>query len=307
MKIALSQLNYHIGNYFENTTRIAFEIKRAQQLQVDLIIFSELAVCGYPPLDLLEHKSFIEKCDRAIQQLAKISTNIAVIIGAPSINPDQSGKNLFNSAYFLCNGKVEYIIHKTLLPTYDIFDEYRYFEPNKNFNLVEYKGKKIAITICEDLWDDQPALDSFGRTRLYNLSPMQELSKMKPDFIVNIAASPFSYRRQESKKTIFVNKAAKFNLPLFYVNQVGAQTELIFEGNSMVLNRKGQVVMELNRFEEDYKYIELEEIDSMPILQEVEYNDVAYIYDALILGIRDYFGKLELRSAILGLSGGIGC
>ncbi len=305
MKIALSQLNYHIGNYFENTTRIAFEIKRAQQMHVDLIIFSELAVCGYPPLDLLEHRSFIEKCDKAIQQLAKISTNIAVIIGAPSINPDHSGKNLYNSAYFLTDGKVQQVIHKTLLPTYDIFDEYRYFEPNNHFDIIEYKGKKIALTICEDLWDDQPALDSFGRTRLYQVSPMQELNKLNPDFIVNIAASPFSYRRQESKKKIFINKAAKFNLPLFYVNQVGAQTELIFEGSSMVLNRKGEVLLELNRFEEDYKYIELDEIDNLPALPAVAYDDIAYIYDALILGIRDYFGKLELRSAILGLSGGI--
>jgi NAD+ synthase (glutamine-hydrolysing) len=305
MKIALSQLNYHIGNYFENTTRIAFEIKRAQQFKVDLIIFSELAVCGYPPLDLLEHKSFIEKCDKAVQQLAKISTNIGVIIGAPSINPDQSGKNLYNSAYFLSNGKVQDVIHKGLLPTYDIFDEYRYFEPNKNFKIVEFKGKRIAITICEDLWDDQPALDSFGRTRLYRISPMQELSKLSPDFIVNIAASPFSYQKQESKKEIFINKAAKYSLPLFYVNQVGGQTELIFEGNSLVLNRKGEIVMELNRFEEDYKYVELEDIDSMPALPVLKYDEVAYIYDALILGIRDYFGKLELQTAIVGLSGGI--
>jgi len=305
MKIALSQLNYHIGNYFENTTRIAFEIKRAQQLKVDLILFSELAVCGYPPLDLLEHRSFIEKCDRAILQLAKMSTNIGVIIGAPSINRDQTGKNLYNSAYFLTNGKVEKIIHKTLLPTYDIFDEYRYFEPNNRFELVEYNGKKIAITICEDLWDDQPALDSFGRTQLYQLSPMEELSKLNPDFIVNIAASPFSYRRQESKKLIFVNKAAKFNLPLFYVNQVGAQTELIFEGNSMVLNSKGEIVIELKRFEEDYRFIELDEVETLPAVPKVEYNEIAYVYDALILGIRDYFGKLELQTAILGLSGGI--
>ena len=305
MKIALSQLNYHIGNYFENTTRIAFEIKRAQQLKVDLILFSELAVCGYPPLDLLEHRSFIEKCDRAILQMAKMSTNIGVIIGAPSINRDQTGKNLYNSAYFLTNGKVEKIIHKTLLPTYDIFDEYRYFEPNNRFELVEYNGKKIAITICEDLWDDQPALDSFGRTQLYQLSPMEELSKLNPDFIVNIAASPFSYRRQESKKLIFVNKAAKFNLPLFYVNQVGAQTELIFEGNSMVLNSKGEIVLELKRFEEDYRFIELDEVETLPAVPKVEYNEIAYVYDALILGIRDYFGKLELQTAILGLSGGI--
>jgi NAD+ synthase (glutamine-hydrolysing) len=305
MKIALAQLNYHIGNYFENTTRIAFEIKRAQQFHVDLIIFSELAVCGYPPLDLLEHKSFIEKCDKAIEQLAKISTNIAVIIGAPSINPDQAGKNLYNSAYFLTNGKVQDVIHKTLLPTYDIFDEYRYFEPNKGFKIIDYKGKKIAITICEDLWDDQPALDSFGRTRLYQLSPMHELIRLSPDFIVNIAASPFSYRKQESKKAIFINKAAKYNLPLLYVNQVGAQTELIFEGSSMVLNRKGQVVLELKRFEEDSRYVELEEIESKPALVEQKYNDIAYIYDALILGIRDYFGKLDLQKAILGLSGGI--
>lgn len=304
MKIALAQLNYHIGNFFENTTRIAFEVKKAQEHNVDLMIFSELSVCGYPPLDLLEHKWFIEKCIASIQQLARICTDIGVIVGGPSMNPDQHGKNLFNSAYFLYEGEIKQVVNKTLLPTYDIFDEYRYFEPNDQFSLIEFRGKKIALTICEDLWDDQPALDSFGRTKLYRVSPMHELSKMNPDFIINMAASPFSYRKQESKQSIFINKAKKYNLPVFYVNQAGAQTELIFEGNSMVISRKGEIVTLLKRFAEETRVVDLDAIDTLSPV-DFEYHDIAYVHDALVLGIRDYFTKLGIQSAILGLSGGI--
>ena len=175
MKIALAQLNYHIGNFEKNTSKIIDQIEQAKKDQVDLIIFSELSVCGYPPQDLLEKKSFIEQCEIAVEEIVPNCKNIAVIIGSPTVNYHQKGKRLYNSAIFIANGEIKYIQNKTLLPTYDIFDEYRYFEPNDKFNVIEYKEKKIAITICEDLWDFQPVENTFAKNQLYNVTPMDQL------------------------------------------------------------------------------------------------------------------------------------
>ena len=193
MKIAIAQLNYHIGNFKKNTAKILEKIEEAKTNMVDLIIFSEMSVCGYPPQDLLEKKSFIEHCEEAVEDIVANTKNIAVIIGSPTINYHPKGKKLYNSALFIADGEIKYMQHKTLLPTYDIFDEYRYFEPNDKFNVVEYKGKKIAITICEDLWDEQPVSNQFAKNQLYNVTPMEKLIEYKPDFIVNVAASPFFF------------------------------------------------------------------------------------------------------------------
>ncbi len=220
MKIALAQFNYHIGNFSQNTEKIINAINNAKNQNVDLIIFSELSVCGYPPHDLLEYKDFIDKTTEAVQAIAKSCHGIAAIVGAPNINPNPKGKNLYNSAFFLNEGKIQSIHHKTLLPTYDIFDEYRYFEPNDTFNLVEYKGKKIALTICEDLWDKQPVDNPFAKDMLYPLSPMERLIEQNPDLIINIAASPFSYRQIETRRKILSNNAKDYNLPLIYMNQI---------------------------------------------------------------------------------------
>ncbi|HEY4785068.1 MAG TPA: nitrilase-related carbon-nitrogen hydrolase, partial [Bacteroidales bacterium] len=307
MNIALAQLNFHIANFDDNFELIRKSIEKAQNDGVDLIVFSELAVCGYPPLDLLELKDFNDYCLLFVQKISKLCTNIAAIVGSPSVNPNHSGKKLYNSAFFLYQGKIRHIVHKALLPTYDVFDEYRYFEPCSVFNVIEFKGYRIALTICEDLWDDQPTDNPFGKTKLYTCSPMDELAKQNPDFIINIAASPFSYNKEKIKKCIFISKAAMYKLPLFYVNQVGANTELIFDGASMVINAKGEVISELASFQEDYKVYELESIvsgtfspETIPVKEDVE-----KIHDALVLGIRDYFTKMGFSKAILGLSGGI--
>ncbi|MDY6801060.1 MAG: NAD+ synthase [Bacteroidota bacterium] len=307
MKIALAQLNFHIGNFKKNISSIIEKIEDAKNKQIDLIIFSEMAVCGYPPQDLLEHQSFIEKCDEAVSEISEYCKNIAVVIGAPTINYHQRGKRLFNSALFIADGEIQFIQNKTLLPTYDIFDEYRYFEPNDKFNVVEYKGKKIALTICEDLWDDQPTNNPFGKSKLYQVTPMEKLIEYKPDFIVNIAASPFSYTKIWGKKNIFIRNAKKYKLPVFNVNQVGAQTELIFDGGSLVVNPDGTLADELKLFEEDFRIYELEKIEQCKNKHSTneEPNVIAKIYDALVLGIRDYFNKLNFKTAILGLSGGI--
>ncbi|MGM0407804.1 MAG: NAD+ synthase [Bacteroidota bacterium] len=307
MKIALSQLNFHIGDFKKNTNAIINQIEEAKESQVDLIIFSEMSVCGYPPQDLLEHRSFIEKSEDAVSEIAEYCKNIAAIIGAPTINYHQRGKRLYNSALFITDGEIKFIQNKTLLPTYDIFDEYRYFEPNDKFNVVEYQGKKIAITVCEDLWDDQPSNNPFGKNQLYRLTPMEKLIEYKPDFIVNIAASPFSYTKIWGKKNTFIRNAKKYKLPVFNVNQVGAQTELIFEGGSMVVNPDGTIADELKLFDKDFKIYQLEEIKNCSIQKSVDEdpNVIAKIHDALILGIRDYFSKLNFTNATLGLSGGI--
>jgi len=307
MKIALAQLNYHIGNFEKNISKILEKIEEAKNDSVDLIIFSEMSVCGYPPQDLLEKKSFIDQCEDAIADIVSNTKNIAVIIGSPTVNNHPKGKKLYNSALFIHDGEIKFIQHKTLLPTYDIFDEYRYFEPNDKFNVVEFKGKKIAITICEDLWDEQPVNNTFARNQLYLVSPMEKLIEHKPDFIINIAASPFSYTKIWGRKNIFIRNAKKYKLPIFNVNQVGAQTELIFDGGSMVINSDGTIADELKLFTEDYKVYKLDDIKKRKIKKHLleDPDVIAKIHDALILGVRDYFKKMNLTKATLGLSGGI--
>ncbi len=307
MKIALAQLNYHIGNFPYNKKKILDTIIRAEKDNVDLVVFSELCVCGYPPLDLLDYREFINQCDSTVNEIAEHCVGIAAIIGAPRINPHSSGKMLLNSAFFLYDGQIQQIQDKTLLPTYDIFDEYRYFEPNKHFEIIQFKGKRIALTVCEDLWDEQPAQGVFSRNKLYNKSPMEKLRESNPDMLINIAASPFSYSKIWGKKNIFIQKAKNYNLPLFYVNQIGAQTELIFEGASMAIHPNGIIHKELQWFEQDYQVIDAGEVSKSTDDHETHdtYGVIAKIHDALILGLRDFFSKLKFEKAVLGLSGGI--
>ncbi len=305
MKIALAQLNYHVGNFESNTNKIIDAIKKAENDQCDLIVFSELAICGYPPLDLLEREEFVEQCLIQVDKIAAVCNNIMAIVGCPSINPEPKGKKLFNSAFVLAEGKVNSIHHKTLLPNYDVFDEYRYFQPNSEFKLVELKGKKLAITICEDLWDEQPVFNSFAKSRLYKKSPMKELKQLDPDMVINIAASPFSYNQGQIRQQIISQKAAKNEIPFFYVNQIGANTELVFDGSSLAVNGKGEIINQLRSFSEDIQYCELEEMGSDKAIVNTPKEKIELIHDALVLGVKDYFNKMGFTKATLGLSGGI--
>ncbi|MES2417166.1 MAG: NAD+ synthase [Bacteroidota bacterium] len=299
MKIALAQLNYHIGNFELNTKRIIEQLDVAKKKGAELVVFAELAICGYPPRDFLEFDEFIAQCDHAAGEIAKHCTTIACILGLPIKNEILAGKDLYNAAYFIADGKIKAITKKALLPTYDVFDEYRYFEPNTHFSCIEFKGKKIALTICEDLWNinDNP---------LYVSCPMDELIKEQPDLMINIAASPFNYQHDEHRIEILSANAKKYNLPLFYVNQVGAQTEIIFDGGSLVFDKTGTLKAEMKYFEEDLQVFDLQEVSA---LQEVPLmprpSDIAQIHDALVMGIRDYFNKSGFTKAVLGLSGGI--
>ncbi|QIA07292.1 NAD+ synthase [Draconibacterium halophilum] len=303
MKVALAQLNYTIGDFEGNASKIIAEINRLKQAEVDLVVFSELSVTGYYPHDLLEKKEFIAKADDAVAKIAKHCHGIAALVGAPRINQQERGKQLFNSALFLADGEIKSSHNKTLLPTYDIFDEYRHFEPNREFSLVEYKGEKIAVTICEDLWDEQPTANEFGKDKLYSTSPMEELAKLKPDFVVNLSASPFSYNQEGWRKNVLIRKAKNYGIPILYCNQVGAQTELVFDGGSVYIDSTGEIVKELKYFEEDSLVLDTKSLGEKELQQKVDY--IEKIHDALVLGIRDYFKKMGFRQATLGLSGGI--
>lgn len=303
MKVAIAQVNYTIGDFEGNSKKIIQHIEKAKTDGADLVAFSELSVCGYYPHDLLEKKEFIKKAEDAILKIAESCVGIAAIVGAPKLNENDRGKQLFNSAFFLADGEIKSVHNKTLLPTYDIFDEYRHFEPNKDFAVVEYKGEKIAITICEDLWDELPTENEFGKDKLYQISPMEELSKFNPDFVVNISASPFSYNQEGWRKNVLIKKAKNYNLPVFYINQVGAQTELIFDGGSVFINNQGEIIKELSYFEEDNLLVDTKNIGEKLLQNRVETTEK--IHDALVLGIRDYFHKMGFKKATLGLSGGI--
>ncbi|MBN1132797.1 MAG: NAD+ synthase [Bacteroidales bacterium] len=308
MNISVAQLNYTIGDFEGNLQKIRESICKARKEGADLVVFSELAICGYPPLDLLERHGFTEQCNRAMDKLAsETDPDIGILIGGPEINPRGEGKMLYNSAFFLSGGKIVRVFRKTLLPTYDIFDEYRYFEPNRDFTLLHFRGKKIAVTICEDLWDEQPFENEFYRSRLYTISPMDELAKEGPDLVINLSASPFSHSRQAVKQNIFIEKARKHNIPVIICNQAGAQTELIFEGGSSVINAGGTVVKRLQFFREDFVTFSLDGLSGKDPgeVSGALPDRVHLIRDALVCGISDYFKKLGFDSATLGLSGGI--
>lgn len=296
MKIALAQLNYHIGNFESNTNKIIEAIDSARHSGAELVVFAELSITGYAPRDFLEFDEFIQNSDKAIQQIAKHTKDIGVIIGAPVKNNNPKGKPLYNAAVFIYDKNIISIHHKALLPNYDVFDEYRYFEPSKDFSIIEFKGKRIALTICEDIWNltDHP---------LYTGCPMDYLKDQSPDLMINIAASPFDVDHHEDRLQILKNNTSNYNAPIIYVNHVGAQTELIFDGGSMVMNKKGQIVEQLAFFEEDLKIIDTSNLDN--VIDDSAPENIERIHKALVIGIKDYFGKLGFNKAIVGLSGGI--
>ncbi len=298
MKIALAQLNYTIGNFEANSQTIINAIEKAKTKATDIIVFSELSVCGYPPLDLLENDDFIQAVEKSVDKIAEHCTNITAIIGAPTLNPEKNEKRLHNSALILSQGKVQDTIHKTLLPTYDIFDEYRYFEPNKTFKTVRVGDKVLAVTICEDLWDYQPK----EKKQLYQASPLEQI--VTPfDLIINISASPFSIHQGQNRQKVLTEKAKQYQTPLVYVNQSSANTELIFDGHSMYLDAQGKVLYEMKRFEDDFQIFDTEQKPEIHRAEEPE--RIALLHLAIQKGLKDYFNKMGFKKAVLGLSGGI--
>lgn len=314
MKIALAQQNYHIGNFEDNTRKIIEGIHWAKAQGADLVVFSELCICGYPPRDFLEFDDFLEKCEAAIQAILPHTDTIAVLVGAPSKNPVREGKDLFNTAYFLYGKEIGGMAHKTCLPNYDVFDEYRYFEPAYNWNVIPFKGKKLAVTICEDIWN-------LGNNPLYRTCPMDELMSLQPDIMLNLSASPFDYTHVEDRKAIVKLNTSKYGLPMLYCNCVGSQTEIVFDGGSLVFDKDANLVKQLPLFEEAMELFELKDDGTftLPVLvtagnlPDAEFNPAeldenlctAEIYAAIVMAIRDYFQKMGFTKAILGSSGGI--
>lgn len=314
MKIFLAQQNYLIGDFENNTSKILEAIEEAKLHGGDLIVFSELSVCGYPPRDFLYFNDFIEKSIDSINKIKEAARGIAVLVGAPQKNESVNGKRLYNSAYFLADGKIKAVIQKTCLPTYDVFDENRYFEPASQWNIIEYKGKKIAVTICEDIWN-------LGENPLYKICPMDQLISQSPDLMINLSASPFDYTHAADRKAILKSNVVKYNLPVFYCNAVGSQTEIVFDGNSMVFDKHANLCGALKSFEEEFKSYELlddgtikegvlelsknistEQLNPDQLIKDLNINT---IYNTLVLGVRDYFKKMGFNKAILGSSGGI--
>lgn len=321
MKIALAQQNYHIGNFEENSKKIITAIEKAKKDGVDLIVFSELCICGYPPRDFLEFEDFINKCYESLDAIRQHADTIGVIVGSPARNLTKEGKDLFNAAYLLYEKKIVAEIHKTLLPTYDVFDEYRYFEPAFEWKVAEFKGKKLAITICEDIWN-------MGDNPLYRITPMEQLAPANPDVMINLSASPYNYAQDVVRASIVKAHTVKYGIPMLYSNTVGSQTEIVFDGGSLVYDANGNKVKEMKYFEEDYAIFDLEELckkntSSKQVEEKYYYSsaevgqgedtikyltnekNIDEIYHALILGIRDYFSKMGFTKAILGASGGI--
>lgn len=299
MNIAIAQLNYLVGDFNGNVDKIIQYALEAQTKGADIIVFGELATCGYPPRDFLEFQDFVDQSEEALIRIEKASKDIAIVIGAPTPNPVPEGKDLYNSVYFFADGERQHIQHKALLPTYDVFDEYRYFEPGTKFSTLEYKGYRIALTVCEDIWNIG------NENPLYKTCPLDILIEEKPDFVINVSASPFSYNHAEARIEILQANVKRYGIPFFYSNNVGAQTELIFDGGSIVMSANGVVHREMPYFKEALEIFKLEEVLKAERHDEQPKDNILEIHDALVCGVKDYFGKLGFKKAILGLSGGI--
>jgi NAD+ synthase (glutamine-hydrolysing) len=252
MNIALAQLNYHIGNFEDNTRKILDSISQAKKAGADLVVFSELSVCGYPPRDFLEFDDFISKCYAAVDRIREAADTIGVVVGSPARNPLNKGKGLFNAAWLLFEKEIKGVAHKTCLPTYDVFDEYRYFEPGLEWKVIPFKGRRIALTICEDIWN-------MGDNPLYRICPMDQLIPQRPDLMINISASPFDYDHDDDRKEVVRQNVLKYGLPMYYCNAVGSQTEIVFDGGSVVYDAQGNLLKEFNYFEEDFAVVPLPE------------------------------------------------
>lgn len=301
MNIALAQLNYHTGNFEGQKKQMLDAIAQAKEAGADLLIFAELAITGYPPRDFLEFEHFIAQSDALIGELALAGGEMGIVVGAPLKNTTGQGKPLFNAAYFLHQGEIKHTVAKTLLPTYDVFDEYRYFEPAFGNQLVKFKGATIALSICEDLWN-------VGHHARYVRDPLAEIGAQNADFIINIAASPFSREQQAERHFVLTEQVKRWHKPLIYVNHVGAQTELVFDGASMVLDESGKTTLQLPAFESAVDYVRWNGKSMEPLkpfVPQANPEGEEAIYKALVTGVRDYFRKLGFKKAILGLSGGV--
>jgi NAD+ synthase (glutamine-hydrolysing) len=302
MKIAIAQINPTIGDIKGNKEKIIFYIAEAKKLGADLVVFPEMAVIGYPPMDLLLNKKLIRDNLDALNGIAAQSSDIAVICGYVEYDKNNPPM-LLNAAAFMDNGKIVSKHYKTLLPTYDVFDEMRYFSPAKKQKPVKFKGKSIGITICEDIWnDDYDSGNSLVIGRKYEVDPVEILAHRNIDLMINISASPYVEGKNKLKWNMISKIARKYSMPIVYVNQIGGNDSLIFDGNSFFVNSKGSFNSFADGFKEDFVIVDIDTKNKKIVPEE---NGIEDIRKALVLGIRDYFNKCGFKSAVLGLSGGI--
>ncbi len=300
MKIALGQINPTVGDFDGNARKIVDFSRRAQAEGAGLILFSELSVCGYPPRDLVERASFVARNHEAAEKIAaETGGGIAVICGLVTPAQAETGKSVMNSAAFLQDGRVAFLQSKMLLPTYDVFDEMRNFAPARSQALFSFCGKQMALTICEDAWNDK----HFWNRQLYTFDPVEALIQAGGNFLLNISASPFWLGKRQLRRDMLATIARNYKVPVVMVNQVGGNDSLIFDGSSLVLNATGEVIAQGKSFEEDLIYFDSDRLTG-EIHQQIE-GEEASAYAALVLGTRDYVRKCGFRQVIVGLSGGI--
>jgi NAD+ synthase (glutamine-hydrolysing) len=297
MKLALMQLNPIIGDLQGNANLIAESVRQAK---ADLAVTSELALLGYPPRDLLLYKDFVSRSWEVLEQLAADLRDASyVLVGLAEPNPSDVGRPLFNSAALLHKGKVERTFHKTLLPTYDVFDEDRYFEPGSELQILELNGIRLGISICEDIWNDR----DFWKRRRYHVDPIEELVEAGAEAVINLSASPFTVGKQLFREAMISSIARKYKVPFVYINQVGGNDDLVFDGRSCAFNREGHLIARAKAFQEDLNVVDLNAMSGT--IEEDDFSPEAEIWRALVLGTRDYVKKCGFRDVLLGLSGGI--
>ncbi len=296
MKIALAQLNPLIGDIKGNTDKIIQYAQKASDNGADLIVFPELTIPGYPPRDLLEKQHFVENNVIALEQI-KECVSIPAVIGFVKFNQEGEGKKFYNAAAYINDGEIIALHQKILLPTYDVFDENRYFDSDTRIGTFRLKGKLFALTICEDLWNDTLPM----KRKIYRINPVDELLKLKPDYVINIAASPYGVQKKELRENMLTSISQKISAPIIYVNQIGGQDELVFDGHSFVANQEG-VVFALSGFQEEIKIYDTEKTEKSYTGYSCDEEELFY---ALVLGLKDYVTKCRFQSVVFGLSGGI--
>jgi NAD+ synthase (glutamine-hydrolysing) len=304
MRIGLAQLNPIIGDLAGNSRRIVEAYHSLVAQGAELVLFPELVVCGYPPRDLLFKKRFIADVEAATHELARSIGAVPAVIGTVIANQSGSGRLAFNSAAFCQNGEILHLAHKCLLPTYDVFDEDRYFEPAREPTIVEFAGQRIGLTVCEDIWTHERV----STRRLYHIDPVAWMCTQKVDLVLNVSASPWHLDKNSVRRTLVTDMAARCRCPVAYCNAVGGNDELIFEGRSVVSDARGRVLAGLAAFREELRVVDLAPTaeERAPALHPTyEQEELADVHDALVLGLRDYAHKTGFKKALLGLSGGI--
>jgi NAD+ synthase/NAD+ synthase (glutamine-hydrolysing) len=303
VKIALAQVNPTVGDFRGNTDKILEFALRAREGGAELVLFPELAICGYPPADLLEKPAFVARCGEALEEIAQATAShgIAVITGYVTPAPEGSGKHVMNSAALLRGGRVEFVQSKMLLPFYDVFDEQRYFAPAARQRIFEMGKTRVALTICEDAWNDK----SFWENRLYQVDPVEELMKQGAGLILNISASPWWREKRPLRREMLAAIARRHGVPVAMANQVGGNDSLVFDGSSVVIGPDGEVIAQAQSFEEDLIFADLEAGTGDCRVQKGSDDEAAAMLEALTLGTRDYVRKCGFSKAVIGLSGGI--